>query len=283
MQFACRRLIDDGVEGVLATVITDDVDSMVSKIARIGRLCESDEVIGRVVAGIHIEGPFLSNLPGFIGAHPAEFARLADPEIAKRLIDAGGGRVKLVTLAPECDPGCQTTRFLADQGIAVAAGHCNPTIDQISSCLDQGLTMVTHFGNGCPVKMDRHDNVLQRFLSLRERLWFTFIPDGAHIPFFALKNYLDFVGIDRAIMVSDAISAATLGPGLHAISGMKVQVDEFGVARKPGQKNLAGSTITMAKIQENLSRYLNLSPADIEQLIDKNPRRVLQPTKGDTQ
>ena len=87
--------------------------------------------------------------------------------------------------------------------------------------------MVTHFGNGCPVELPRHDNVLQRFLHFRRHLWFGFIPDGVHIEFTALGNYLEFVGIERAFMVTDAISAARLGPGLHKISGMTVEVESY--------------------------------------------------------
>ena len=103
--------------------------------------------------------------------------------------------------------------------MTLSAGHCDPSLDQLKGAIDHGLTMVTHFGNGCPVDLPRHDNVLQRFLHFREQLWFCFIPDGAHVDFFALGNYLDFVGLDRSIMVTDAITASKLGPGLHQLSG----------------------------------------------------------------
>jgi N-acetylglucosamine-6-phosphate deacetylase len=116
---------------------------------------------------------------------------------------------------------------------------------------------------------------LQRFLALRDHLWFCFIPDGAHVAFFALKNYLDFVGVDRSIMTSDAISAARLGPGLHEVSGITVEVDKEGVARRPGSPNLAGSTITMPGIRRNLARNLALSEGDVTALIDLNPRKAL--------
>ena len=135
--------------------------------------------------------------------------------------------------------------------------------------------MVTHFGNGCPVERPRHDNVLQRFLALREDLWFCFIPDGVHVDFYALRNYLELVGIDRSIMTTDAISAATLGPGMHEISGILVEVDEAGVARRPGSANLAGSTSRMPDIIRNLSQDLELSDEEIIALVDRNPRIAL--------
>jgi len=110
---------------------------------------------------------------------------------------------------------------------------------------------------------------------LRELLWFCFIPDGVHVDFFALKNYLDLVGVDRSIMTTDAISAATLGPGMHEISGISVEVDEDGVARRPGSANLAGSTVTMPGILRTLSEELGLNEGDIATLVDRNPRSAL--------
>jgi N-acetylglucosamine-6-phosphate deacetylase len=239
------------------------------------RLREKDELARRVIAGFHVEGPFLNPTPGYIGAHEPEHVRPACLEDAQAILDAGTGLVKLLTLAPEQDSGAVVTKFLVEQGVVVSAGHCDPSLDQLKEAIDGGLSMVTHFGNGCPIELPRHDNVLQRFLSLREHLWFCFIPDGVHIDFFALKNYLDLVGIDRSIMTSDAISAATLGPGLHEISGISVEVDEDGVARRPGSPNLAGSTVTMTGILCNLSQDLGLSGEAITALVDRNPRTAL--------
>lgn len=272
---ACRALADDGVNGILATLITDGIESLASKLAEIVRLREQDDLARRVIAGFHVEGPFLNPSPGFIGAHEPLCVRPANLDDAQRLLDAGAGLVKLFTLAPEQDAGSAVTGFLAEQGVVVSAGHCDPTLDQLKTAIDNGLSMVTHFGNGCPVELPRHDNVLQRYLSLREHLWFCFIPDGAHVDFTALKNYLDFVGVDRSIMTTDAISAAKMGPGLHEISGISVEVDEAGVARRPGSPNLAGSTITMPGIRRNLSESLGLGEGEITSLVDLNPRAAL--------
>ena len=275
LHHACQALLDDEMDGILATFITDDLKSLVAKLSNLVRLREEDELARRVIAGFHVEGPFLNPTPGYIGAHEPEHVRPACLEDAQAILDAGTGLVKLLTLAPEQDSGAVVTKFLVEQGVVVSAGHCDPSLDQLKEAIDGGLSIITHFGNGCPVELPRHDNVLQRFLSLREHLWFCFIPDGVHIDFFALKNYLDLVGIDRSIMTSDAISAATLGPGLHEISGISVEVDEDGVARRPGSPNLAGSTVTMTGILCNLSQDLGLSGEAITALVDRNPRKAL--------
>ena len=275
LHHACRTLADDGVDGVLATFITDDLRSLKAKLSNLVRLREEDELARQVITGFHIEGPFLNPKLGYIGAHEPELVRPACLEDTQAILEAGEGLVKLLTLAPEQDSGGVVTKFLVEQGVIVSAGHCDPSIDELKAAIDGGLSMVTHFGNGCPVELLRHDNVLQRFLALREHLWFCFIPDGVHIDFFALKNYLDLVGVDRSIMTTDAISAATLGPGMHEISGITVEVDEDGVARRPGSPNLAGSTVTMPRILHNLSQELGLSEEEIITLVDRNPRCAL--------
>jgi N-acetylglucosamine-6-phosphate deacetylase len=275
LHHACRTLADDGVDGVLATFITDDLRSLKAKLSNLVCLREEDELARQVIAGFHIEGPFLNPKLGYIGAHEPELVRPACLEDTQAILEAGEGLVKLLTLAPEQDSGGVVTKFLVEQGVIVSAGHCDPSIDELKAAIDRGLSMVTHFGNGCPIELLRHDNVLQRFLSLREHLWFCFIPDGVHVDFFALKNYLDLVGVDRSIMTTDAISAATLGPGMHEISGISVEVDEAGVSRRPGSVNLAGSTITMPRILHNLSQELGLSEEEIIALVDRNPRCAL--------
>ncbi len=272
---ACTALQRDGVDGILATVITDTIESLVSKLSNLVRLREEDSLAQQIIAGFHIEGPFLNPEVGYIGAHPSEAVVQASVDDAQRLLEAAGGLTRVFTLAPEQDPEMATTRMLADAGVTVSAGHCNPSLDQLKQSIDAGLSMVTHFGNGCPVQLPRHDNVLQRFLACRDDLWIAFIPDGAHVDFYVLRNYLDLIGIDRSIMVTDAISAATLGPGLHEISGMTVEVDANGVARKPGSPNLAGSTVTMSGIRTNLEQFLGLPEADICRLIDTNPRQAI--------
>lgn len=275
LHHACRALADDGVDGVLATFITDDLRTLKAKLSNLVRLREEDELARQVIAGFHLEGPFLNPKPGYIGAHEPELVRPACLEDAQGILEVGEGLVKLLTLAPEQDSGGVVTKFLVEAGVVVSAGHCDPSSAQLKAVIDGGLSMVTHFGNGCPVELSRHDNVLQRFLSLREHLWFCFIPDGVHVDFFALKNYLDLVGVDRSIMTTDAISAATLGPGMHEISGISVEVDEAGVSRRPGSANLAGSTVTMPRILHNLSQELGLSEEEIIALVDRNPRIAL--------
>jgi N-acetylglucosamine-6-phosphate deacetylase len=275
MRRACEALAADGIGGILATLITDSVDALCAKLERMVRFREEDPVIRGMVRGFHVEGPFLNAAPGYIGAHPPQHVVPANPDDAARILDAGNGLVRLMTLAPENDAGAATTRFLVGQGVTVSAGHCDPDLATLERAIDAGLSMITHLGNGCPVVLPRHDNFIQRVLSLSDRLWVCFIPDGAHVPFFALKNYFRITGMERTIFTSDAILAAGLGPGIYHLSGEPVEVDAEGVARRPGSPNLAGSTIRGHQVARNLREQLGLSGAGVDPVYRDNPMRAL--------
>ena len=191
---ACTLLRADGVGGVLVTVITDSLECMTSRLAKIAAIHGHDPLVREIVRGVHIEGPFLNETPGFVGAHPAEQVRPASVEAAEQLLEAADGLTRLVTLAPERDEGLATTRFLADRGIIVAAGHSDASLEQLRAAIDAGLSMFTHLGNGCPLMLPRHDNIIQRVLSLADRLWISFIADGVHVADPALETILRLGG-----------------------------------------------------------------------------------------
>ncbi len=271
---ACSALEEDGNEGVLATVITDSVKAMKEKIRRIVRAREEDKTVRRMVVGIHIEGPFLNPADGFIGAHPRDHAQAASVGVMEDLLEAADGLAKIVTLAPECDTGLITTRYLSQHGVVVSAGHCNPSMDQLRAAIDAGLTMFTHLGNGCPQDLPRHQNIVERVLSLSESLWVCFIGDGVHVPGFALKNYLRAAGPERCMMVTDAISAAHCGPGGFTLGAQKIQVGADGVARSPDGSHFVGSTATMPRVAAVL-RDLGFSDDEIVRLCHDRPRRAI--------
>jgi N-acetylglucosamine-6-phosphate deacetylase len=273
---ACIAVRADGGGTMLATVITDRLDRMVARISRLAAFREADADVRDVVAGIHVEGPFISPLPGYVGAHPREHVLPATPEAARRLIDAGQGLVRLMTLAPEHDEGLATTRWLAARGIVVSAGHCDPTFDQLARGVEAGLSAFTHLGNGCPLSLHRHDNIIQRALATTGLRWIMFVADGVHVPAPALGNFLRAAGLDRAIAVTDATAAAAMGPGRYLLAGMDVVVDADGAAWAADRSHLVGSTATMRQVREFLAGPLGMPPADVDRLTASNPSRLLE-------
>ena len=273
---SCERLEADGVGGCLATIITDELEAMCRRLSALVACREGDAVARRVIAGVHIEGPFLNDTDGYRGAHPRDAMGPASADVMSRLLDAAAGLTRVVTLAPERDEGFTVTRMLAARGIVVSAGHTDATLDQLRGAIDAGLSMFTHVGNGCPMQLHRHDNIVQRALSLADRLWLCFIADGAHVPFVALANYLRLAGEDRAVVVSDAIAPAGLGPGRYTLGRWDIVVGEDMVPRAPDRSHFVGSGVTMRKSAENLRDALQLPDAVVRRLTCDNPRAVLE-------
>jgi len=266
---ACQKLRDDGVAGILATLITDTIEVMAGRLRRLVELRAADPLAQQMIRGLHIEGPFLSDKPHYRGAHPAAAIHPARWDLMQRLLDAGGGLTRIVTLAPEQDTqgsSSQVTRRLADQGIIVSAGHTDASLDQLKAAIDNGLSMVTHLGNGCPGQLPRHDNIIQRSLALREHLWLCFIADGIHIPFYALANYLKVAGVEKSIVVTDAMAAAGLGPGRYQLGRWDLVVGEDQAVRSPDGTHLVGSAMPMNQAAQHLSHHLGLTPSQIQSL-----------------
>lgn len=271
---ACRVMRKDGVERFLPTLITDSMDSLVRRIRQLVTLAKEDPLCREMVAGLHIEGPFMQPEQGYIGAHPVEHAIPPSLDAAKRLIEAGQGQIRIVTLAPERDAECVVTRFLSDEKIVVSAGHTHATRDQLQRSIDAGLKMVTHLGNGCPVNLPRHDNIIQRVLSLADSLYISFIADSHHIPLFALNNYLRLVPKQHVVLTTDAIAAAGLGPGKFPLAGRYVRVAEGDAPRFDDSGNLAGSAATMPQMVAHLES-MGISQADQAAYCHDNIVRLL--------
>lgn len=272
---ACAKLRDQGVRTFLPTLVTASLDDLCRRLAALARHIDADPLAREMAPGFHVEGPFINETAGYRGAHPAAHARPASPEAARRLVDAAQGRIRLLTLAPERDPACATTRWLAGQGVTVAAGHCNPSLDELKAATDAGLSLFTHLGNGMPLQVNRHDNILQRALSLRDRITPCFIGDGVHIPLFALANYLALVGIDRAVVVTDGVDLAGMGPGTYkTIQGEQVVVGDDLAVWSPDRTHLCGSAATMPLVEANLRR-IGLTEPQVRRLICENPLRAV--------
>lgn len=272
---ACSELAEHNVVGILATVITDDVDAMSTRLANIAAACEQDELVASMIRGVHIEGPFINPETGYVGAHPKSAVRPADVDSMNRLLDAAAGLTRIVTLAPECDPELQVTEMLARRGVTVSAGHCNPTTEQLAAAIDVGLSMFTHLGNGCPLQLHRHDNIIQRALRFSDKLAIGFIADGVHVPYVALRNYLAATGLERAFVVTDAISAAGRGPGVFQLGEQQVVVDEHLATWSTDRQNLVGSASTMPAVVDRLRDELQLSDDAIRQLTYENPQKAI--------
>lgn len=270
----CRLLAADGVAAILPTIITAPLDRMIPRIKRIADWIDRVPEVAAKFVGIHVEGPFINSQIGYVGAHPPLAVLPATVDTADRLISAGGGHVKLLTLAPECDENFDVTSWLSGQAILVAGGHSDASLEQLNDAIDAGLKMFTHLGNGCPGMMHRHDNIIQRVLNVADRIAISFIADGHHVPPVALKNYLNLVPDENIVIVSDAISAAGLGPGDYQLSGQTVHVDQAGAAWSADRTHFAGSAATLPKMRHVL-KAMSITDDQLDRWMIDNPQRLL--------
>ena len=271
----CRSLDRDGVEGVLATVITAPQEHMLACIRKIAEAHRASPIVRAMIRGIHIEGPFLNRQEGYRGAHPEGSIRPPEMSMLEAMYEAADGLLRLFTLAPEMDDGFKAIKWLDGKGVKVSAGHCDPSIETLRAAVDAGLSVFTHLGNGCPMLVHRHDNVIQRALSLRDRLTFCFIADGVHVPFFALANYLCVAGIDNAVITTDAMQAAGMGPGRYTFGGFDLLVGDDLAVWAPDKSHLVGSASTMQRLSDNLRTHLGLDEDAIDKLMIENPKRLM--------
>lgn len=268
---AAQALQGIGVVAALPTIITAELDSMLGCLRNIAAIVQNDSTARQIFRGIHIEGPFISAVPGYIGAHPAAHAQPASLVVLERLLDAAAGEVRLVTLAPEVDTDGSLTRCCIERGCVVAAGHTDASLQDLERCIDAGMTLFTHLGNSCPRLLDRHDNIIQRALRVKDRLAYTLIADGFHLPEVLFRNLLDWVDHDRLCVISDAISAAGLGPGRYRIGHRQVTVDQDRVAWDVEEEHFVGSACSLRDADQWLACKLGLELDLRRRLLFDNP------------
>src|SRR6185503_18634896 len=160
---------------------------------------------------------------GYRGAHPAE--PMHAPSLAEfaSLQSAAGGRIRLITLAPEWPGSAECIKEMTRAGVNISIGHTNASNEQIDDAIRAGARFVTHLGNGTPLQMHRHDNVAQRLLA-RDELIACLIPDGVHLPPFALKNFFRAKPAGRVLFTTDAMSGAGAPPGRFKIGRFEIEV-----------------------------------------------------------
>ena len=266
----CRKMRAIGVAQFLPTLITDDLTVMSERLACLCRTRATSDLAKSMIPGFHLEGPFLSKEAGYVGAHPAAHIVPATIERMQRLLEAGEGLVRLVTLAPEQDANGMVTRYLTKQQVRVSAGHTDASLDQLKASIQYGVSAFTHLGNATPSMMARHDNIIQRVLYLRGQLRIMLIADGHHLPPFVLRNLLDWIGVENAIVVSDAIGAAGMPPGEYHLCGQDVRVGGDGSCRSLVGSNFVGSASTLERMHQVLRDQLHLPDTSIDRLLRLN-------------
>ncbi len=265
---AIERMRGTGVTRFLATLVT-------SSFERFAKCAKTLTRTGHpAIAGFHMEGPYISPEDGPRGAHPREHVIPASTDDFSRRQDAAGGRIRLVTLAPEAGGAIELIEHLVGLGIRVAIGHTAASPEQIRDAVKAGATLSTHLGNGCANQLPRHPNFIWEQLAADD-LFASLIVDGHHLPPATVKAMVRAKTPQRTLLVTDAVAAAGGPPGVYQLNGQEVVATAEGRVFRPGAPWLAGSALTLDRAVGNAARFTGLPLEQILPMASSRPAKFL--------
>jgi N-acetylglucosamine-6-phosphate deacetylase len=258
-----------GVGNYLATTVTATMDVTLKSLDGLAKLLSKPPVAGQAhPIGIHLEGPFLSHVKR--GVHPPE--SLLEPDIATfdRLFEAAEGQVRLMTLAPELPHAAELAAHATARGVRISIGHSNALAAEARAVIKAGATSATHTFNAMRPLDHREIGILGTVLT-DDALFAELICDGIHVRPEIVKLWWRAKGPQRAILVTDAMSAAGMPDGEYFLGGFAVQVSE-GRAMAGGV--LAGSVLTLDRALKNFLAFTGASLEDGLRLLTANPAQM---------
>ncbi len=267
---ATRELWKAGVTSFFPTLITNEHNALVRNFGILARAL-SDPEIGGSIAGFHLEGPYISPVQGFRGAHLEKYIRKPDWDEFMAYQKAARGAIKLITVAPEIEGAIPFIRKCADMGVIVSLGHHNGSSEEIRMAVDAGASMSTHLGNGCANLIDRHNNPLWPQLA-EDRLTPTIIADGFHLTQEEVRTFHKVKGTDNLILVSDALDLAGLPPGEY-VRGERTVLLTPDVVKYPAENVLAGAASPISKCVGNIMQFTQCSLGEAVRMASTNPAK----------
>jgi N-acetylglucosamine-6-phosphate deacetylase len=272
-----RAMFACGVTRFFPTVITGSPHNMAAALRHLANakesIAEGAARLGEAMEAFHLEGPYISPDDGPRGAHPARWVRPPDLEEFRRLQDAARGNIRLVTLSPEWPQAPRFIEAIVQQGVVASIGHTRASSEQISDAVSAGATLSTHLGNGADAMLPRHPNYLWEQLA-EDRLAASFIVDGFHLPSSFLNVALRAKGLERSLLVTDAVMPAGCSPGAYRLGEVDVELRPDGSVRLADGTRLAGSALKMHHAITNVMQTAGLSLRDAISLATRNPARV---------
>jgi N-acetylglucosamine-6-phosphate deacetylase len=269
-------MLADGVTCFVPTLITAPEEEICDRLQEIAEARRRHRKVASCVPFVHIEGPHISLLDGYRGAHPADAVRA--PSIAEfdRWQNAAGGIVGMVTMSPHFAESVEYIAALVKQGVHVAIGHTHASAEQIVRAVDAGASLSTHLGNGIAQEIPRHRNPIWTQLA-DDRLTATFIADGHHLPQDVLKVMLLTKGVGRSVLVSDSVALAGMPAGTYITPvGGRVELHPDGRLCVFGSELLAGSTASLTQCIGHVVRMTKMPLSDALAMATANPGRYVR-------
>ena len=258
--------LQHGTTTILGSLVTASAEQLLAQIRMLRGLAADG-----VIAGIHLEGPWLSAHQ--CGAHDEDLLRPPTPDEIAALVRTGEGTIRMATLAPELPGAIEAIALLTDAGVVAAVGHTDCDYDTAVAAIDAGATVATHLFNRMPHLGKRHPGPVLALLEAPE-VTLELIPDGVHVDTNLMRFVVNTVGPERIAGVTDAMAAAGAGDGHYTLGELDVDVVD-GVARLSDDGALAGSTLTMDSALRTLVADCGLGLVEVSRMLSGTPAQAM--------
>jgi N-acetylglucosamine-6-phosphate deacetylase len=255
-----------GTAQYLATTVTAPLDKTLRSLELLAQRIAAAPTPGRAhPIGIHLEGPFLSHARR--GVHPPDLLLAPDIPTFDRMFEASEGQIRLLTLAPELPGAIEFAAHATAKGVRVSIGHSDATAEQTRAGIAAGAASATHTYNAMRPLDHREPGILGIVLTT-DTLFAELICDGIHNTPEMVKLWWRAKGPERAILITDAMSAAGMPDGTYQLGGFDVQVAN---GRATAHGSLAGSVLTLDRALANFVRFTGATVDQGLRLLTANP------------
>ncbi len=269
MRVAAKAIWRDGVTTFIPTLVTRSHEDLLRNFRVLAGVYNDDFLMGSV-PGFHLEGPYISPVEGFYGCHLFSAIRKPSWEEFMEYQEAAGGKIILVTIAPELEGAPEFISRCTENGVHVSLGHTNATTNEIYRAVDCGARLSTHLGNGCANTINRHRNPLWPQLAC-SRLTPSVIADGFHLLPEELTVFFRAKGEDNIIITSDVTHLAGMPAGEYEYMGSRVIKNEEGLILNPERNVLAGAS---APLKKGITTMMNFTGCTLRQAVNLATRNV---------
>lgn len=268
-----RLIAHHGVTSYCPTTVTAPMDTTLASLEKLAAAVKREKTNGHAdraqPLGIHLEGPFLSHARR--GVHPSKDLQSASVRIFAPILEAAGGTISLLTIAPELSGALEIIAHAAGRGIRVSLGHTNADAAQAQAGIKAGARHATHTFNAMRRIEHRNTGVVGVILT-EDSMTADIIADGVHLEPAMVEIFVRAKGLDRAVLISDATSATGMPDGVYHLGSFEVEVKD---GRCQAYGKLAGSVLTMDRAVRNVMSFARLSFQDSVRLATLNPACVV--------
>jgi N-acetylglucosamine-6-phosphate deacetylase len=268
-----RSMAKHGVTSYCPTTVTAPVDNTLRSLEALGsaikRANSRNDATRARPLGVHLEGPFLSHVKR--GVHPPMLLQPASRALFDRMWNAADGSIRVLTIAPEIAGAVDLISAAVNRGVCVSLGHSDADLQQAQEGIRAGARHATHTFNAMRA-LDHHDPGVLGAVLTDKKLTADIIVDGIHVDPTVVDLFVRAKGIERAVLITDAISATGMPDGNYLLGGIEVQVHD---GRCESNGTLAGSVLTLDRAIRNTAKFAQVSLQNAIRMATLNPAKVL--------